>query len=241
MFPTLLSQEILDRIDRWSGLKQWERRELGQELRLMGLSYREIAGVIPVHKGTLSGWCHDLPLTDEQRHRFAHRPRTAAQHRVGAQRRRDALRRAAALRTRAREEARNLLDDPFWVAGVVAYWSEGAKRHKDVSLSNSDPALVALFIAWAKRYFGIKHNRFTAKLNLHAGQDEAERKQFWSVMTHIPLDRFRKTFIKPEGTGHRKNDLYNGTVMVRVTCSGDLLHTLRGWMDAVAESYGVLS
>lgn len=72
-------------------------------------------------------------------------------------------------------------------------------------------------------------------LHLHAGQSEAERKVFWSEATGIPLEQFFKTFVKPEGTGHRKNVLYQGTASVRITRSTDLLHRVLGWIDAVRE------
>lgn len=56
-------------------------------------------------------------------------------------------------------------------------------------------------------------------------------------MTGIPLDGFRKTFVKREGTGHRKNVLYNGTASIRVQRSGAMLDRVMGWIDAVAEGY----
>jgi hypothetical protein len=153
---------------------------------------------------------------------------------VGNTLHRRALERGQAIRDEALEEANALRNDPFWVAGVVAYWSEGSKRQKDVVFANSDPLLVRLFIDWARRYLNLDQDRFTAKLHLHAGQNEDERKEFWSAVTVIPTGEFRKSFIKPEGTGHRKNVLYNGTIQVRLTRSTDLLHRVKGWIEAVA-------
>lgn len=245
MFPQLLSDDMLDRIARWSELKRWERREIGQELRKMGFSYREIASVIPVAKGTLSGWCRDIQLSPAQviRLQLLH-PNRFRRNEVGHVLRRRAKARAKRIRDDAHTEAGDMLTDPAWVAGVVAYWSEGAKRQKDLVFSNSDPALVALFIEWARWYLDLSFDRFTAKLHLHAGQDESERKSYWASVTGIPESSFRKTYIKPEGTGHRKNLLYNGTIQVRVTRSTDILHRVMGWIEAVASqppSLGKLS
>jgi hypothetical protein len=243
----LLSAEIQDQIGRWNDLKQWERREIGQELRRSGLTYREIASVIPVAKGTLSGWCRDLQLAPAQRARLeaalsrADVQRRSTRRSVGSVLRDRALARAADVRERGHSEAAIHIHDPFWVAGVVAYWAEGAKRHKDLSFSNSDPALVQLFIAWVEKYLGISRADLTAKLHLHSGQDEGERKSYWFAATGIPMGNFRKTYIKPEGTEHRKNVLYNGTISVRVPRSGESLNRLTGWIDAVAEHYALLS
>jgi hypothetical protein len=235
VFVLILSDELLENIRQWPTLKRWQRREVGQQLRCSGLSYSEIASLIPVTKGTLSGWCRDISLTDDQKARLALRPgRIAFARRQGADRRRRALQRAAEIRESARTEVAELRSDPFWMAGVVAYWAEGAKRNNDVTFANSDPALICLFISWAARSFDLGPERFTAKLHLHAGQDDAERKRYWSDITGIPVSEFRKTFIKIEGTGHRKNVLYNGTIQVRITRSTDLLHRLEGWIEEVA-------
>jgi len=50
----LFDPELVTAITRWDILKRWERPELGQNLRRLGFSYREIAAVVPVAKGTLS-------------------------------------------------------------------------------------------------------------------------------------------------------------------------------------------
>lgn len=233
-----LPKDLVGRINAWADLKRWERKEIGQTLRRMGLSYREIAAVIPVHKGTLSGWCRDIDLGDEHARRLSEK--RAERREIGRRLHQRAVDRAQAIRETAHTEADRYLCDPFWVAGVTAYWAEGAKRSKHVRFSNSDPALVVLFIAWTERYLRIDRERLTVQLHLHSGQDDQERKRYWSEVTGIPIRNFRKTYVKSEGTGHRKNVLYNGTATIRVPCSTDLLHCVLGWADAVAERYATL-
>jgi transposase len=63
--PQLLTQAPL-----WPVLKRWERRELAESLRRLGLSYREIGQIIPVSRGTLSAWCRDIQLSPEQEARL---------------------------------------------------------------------------------------------------------------------------------------------------------------------------
>jgi hypothetical protein len=231
--------ELLDKAGDWDKLKRWQRRELGQELRLLGLSYAEIRAIVPAAKSTLSGWCRDIPLTSRQIERIRSiggnsevgRAKAAVKLRTRNKGRTEAIRRAA------REEAEHLQKDPFWVAGVIAYWAEGAKRVNKLHFSNSDPKLVVLFIEWAIRFLDLSVNRFVIALHLHEGQDEQERREFWWRVTRIPTENFRKTFIKPEGTGHRKNILYNGTASIRITRSTDLLHRVLGWIDFLSQSY----
>ena len=228
-------QSLLDRVSSWHVLKRWERRELGQELRRLGLSYGEITRIVPVHKGTLSEWCRQIDLTGEQRERLRTlRPNLATRMAVGRRHHERAQARQNAIRVAARVEVSFLSTDPDWIAGVVAYWAEGSKRAKpELRFSNSDPGLVALFIRWARSYLSLGEDPFDAQLHLHSGQDEEERKVFWSSATGIPLHRFRRSYFKPEGTGHRKNVLYNGTLSVRVRSSSVMFHRVMGWIEGL--------
>jgi len=235
-----IPDELCARAQRWSELKRWERRELGQELRRLGLSYNEIAQIIPVHDGTLSGWCRDIQLSEEQRARLASkRPRLDAQIALGRRRRLAALARKESIRSAARQEVGWRSGDPFWVAGAVAYWSEGAKRDHSVRFSNSDPWLARLFIEWARRF--LEHQGFSAALHLHSGQGERERIEYWAEVTGINPAQFCKTYVKREGTGHRKNALYNGTISIRMLGNGDELHRVLGWIDGLSDLWGTAS
>jgi intein-encoded DNA endonuclease-like protein len=53
-------------------MKYWERKELVRDLRREGLSYKEIRQKIPftIAKSTISSWCRDIELTDEQKKRL---------------------------------------------------------------------------------------------------------------------------------------------------------------------------
>ncbi|HEX6263298.1 MAG TPA: helix-turn-helix domain-containing protein, partial [Actinomycetota bacterium] len=138
----------------------WTRRprakdHLRQEavrLRRTGASYREISDELGVSKSTLSAWLHDVPLTEEHRETLALRQRSAVQRRA------DALRAASRARHRSlvrESEARvgGLSERELFVAGVVAYWAEGAKTkpwgaRSLVRFSNSDAGMIRLFLAW---------------------------------------------------------------------------------------------
>ena len=48
---------------------------------------------------------------------------------------------------------------------------------------------------------------------------------------------FTKTFIKPDGTGHRKNHLLSGVCRVTMKRSTDAFITTITWVDFVRESF----
>ncbi|MFN2610523.1 MAG: hypothetical protein ABR507_06610 [Actinomycetota bacterium] len=220
------------RATRWSDLKRWERKELGQDLRRLGLSYGQIASVIPVSKGTLSTWCRDIVAAHPEGVLTAV---AAARIRSGATRRQSNLRRTEEIRLEAKAEAAALSCCSGWVAGVVAYWSEGAKS-KEVRFSNSDPALMMIFIEWSRCYLGATAEDLAISLQLHTGQDETWARAHWSEATGISPTRFNKTYFKKEGSGHRKKILYFGTASVRVRRSSDLLFKVLGWIDYLADN-----
>ena len=130
--------DLIERSAEWGELHRWERSELGKDLRRLGLTYGEIRELIPVPKATLSYWCREIGLTEDQVE--AIRERTGPDSRRGIPvdtqwRRREEI---VQIRDEARLFALDRLDDPFFVAGVVLYWGEGAKTGGDLSLVTLD-------------------------------------------------------------------------------------------------------
>lgn len=221
---------LLARAEQWENLSRWERAELGRALRSCGWTYSEIRSLIPVPAGTLSGWCADIELTEQQV--AAIKARTGSQ--AGVPRNTQRRRRAEIerIRSEARSEVPALVTEPLWVAGTSLYWAEGSKTSNCLSLSNSDPAALRLFIHWVRTYVN-GSAEFVLKLNLHFNNDEKAARAFWSC--ELPLDspEFYKTFVKPEGTGHRKNHLAHGVCTVRMRRSTDAFHRVMAWVEAL--------
>lgn len=119
----------------------------------------------------------------------------------------------------------------------MAYWAEGGKRSSQLEFINSDPGLVNLFIIWAATFLEVSSDRFTINLHLHDGQGDRERRAYWSTSTGLSPDQFRKTSFKPDGSGHRKNKLYQGMALIRVNQSADLLQRVLGWIEWLQETY----
>lgn len=90
-------------------------------------------------------------------------------------------------------------------------------------------------VNWLRIICEVPEGKFRASLHLHSGQDEKQIKEYWSKITNIPQSQFNKSYIKKEGSGYRKNILYNGTIKVRV-CDSNLLHRVLGWIEGIKES-----
>jgi hypothetical protein len=190
--------------------------------------------VLPVAKGTLAGWCKDIRLSEDQIEAIRARrpPGIRSGVPVDTQRKRRAE--VAAIRTRAAVEAKQMVHDSFWTAGVVMYWAEGTKARPRLELTNSDDRALRLFIAWTRRYHR-PTAEFVLELHLHEGNDDMLARSHWTAALGLTDPRFYPTFIKPAGTGHRKNNLKHGVCRVSMTKSTDAFHRTMAWIDAIAD------
>jgi hypothetical protein len=228
--------ELRARIGFWDSLSRWERSELGRDLRRLGLSYGEIMDMVPVGKSTLSTWCREVRLTDEQM--VAIRERTGSREGIPRDTNRKRREEIGRIREGARAQVSHLMKDPLWVAGTILYWAEGAKTRNHLRLNNSDPRALRLFIQWI-RVFVDPEAEFSMQLHLHEGNDDAEARAYWRAETGLTEANFYRAFIKPAGTGHRKNHLAHGVCTVRMRRSSDAWNTVMEWIDALAGEFGL--
>lgn len=230
-----LEASILERVREYEASSQWERRELGRDLRRLGLSYGEIMELIPVKKSTLATWCRDVGLTERQIE--AIKERRAQDPGIPRDTNRKRRRQVESIIETAALEAHHLVSDPFWTAGVSLYWAEGAKTQRRISMANADPAVLRAFKRWATTFLPPDYG-WRAKLNLHAMNDEARARQWWSEQLSVDLSDFTKTYIKPDGTGHRKNHLPYGVCTLYKRRSTDAFYVTTAWIGFLQTEYG---
>lgn len=215
-------------------MKRWEVKERVISLRRKGLSYNEIRAEIPLAKSTVSDWCKDIKLTKRQILRLNQLKKNGGYagslkgSKVNQKRRAVEI---GQIKEAARLEAPLLLNEKLWLAGLMLYWAEGCKT-QFVGISNSNPNIIKYMMKWFREICKVPDFKFRAHLHLHSGQNEKSMKHYWSRITNIPLSQFLKSYIKKEGTGQRKNRLYNGTIRVSIN-SSNLLHRIQGWIEAI--------
>lgn len=218
-------------------MKRWEVKERVKFLRRRGLSYNEIRKQVPIAKSTVSKWCKNITLTPEQLSALDAKSRLAKYTAGLKGAKSNQIKRAKEIqeiKTIAKSEISLLSKKEFKIAGLMLYWAEGHKS-TFVGISNSDPFLIRFMMKWFRQICKIPNSKFRAQLHLHSGQDERQMKKYWSKITNIPLAQFIKSYIKKEGTGHRKNILYNGTIRINI-CNMNLLHKIQGWLEATVSN-----
>ena len=232
-----IPQHLLDQADEWDDLHRWERSQLGKALRTLGLTYSEIQAVIPVPSGTLSNWSRDVQLSQNQIEAIGQRTGPHTQRGIPRDTQWRRRLEIETIRDEARAFAESHLGDPFFVGGVVLYWGEGSKTRNSLDLCNTDPAALRTFVGWVRAYLDVDAE-FVLSLHLHDGNDEAAAFAYWTEAVGLPGVRFTKTFIKPPGTGHRKNHLEHGVCKVRVVRPSDHWNRVMAWIDVAAAYLG---
>lgn len=198
-----------------------DQQAAARGLRARGLTLAEIAAQLQVAKSSVSRWVRDVPFTPSPQ-------RTGARTRPNRLRERR-LAEIAELDAAGRARIGVLSDDAFLAAGVALYAGEGSKTEGSVRFANTDPAMVRFFCAWLRRCFQVEEERLRVRVYLHAGLDLAAAEDYWSEVTAIPREQFRKAHIVSADETIRRSRHSHGCVYVAYHCS----HTHRAVMGLV--------
>lgn len=217
--------------------QHWSHKELAVKLRQQGKSYNEIMKQVPVAKSTISLWCRKVVLTPEQTKKLGERRSSLA--RIKVIQKNFWKKRCQSFFKGVQRVNTKLTKQERFFAGLMLYWAEGNKQH-GAGLANSDPEMVIFIVQWFKEHFRLQPCDLAMYMHLHTGQNEEGVRYYWSNLTGIPLENFRKTFFKPEGSGYRKNKLHHGTVTVRAKGKGStyLLFQILGAIAGVIHQSG---
>lgn len=206
-----------------------ELKEKAISLRKQGFSYKEIKQKIGVSKSTLSCWLKTVELTPEQRERLYTKQIEILSRGTQSQKERR-LREIEKIIADAEKEIKNPLSfETYRLFGAALYWAEGVKTN-GCAIVNSDPHLILFMVRWLERVFKISPLALKACLNIYSQQNDKDIKEFWSQLTSIPVENFGKSFVKPVNKNFKKNNLYYGTIKIKVPRGTDLRHQIFGWI-----------
>lgn len=201
-----------------------------RDLRQSGKSLSQISCALEVSKSSISLWCQDIILTSEQIKNLRKNNRGRALGALSNKLKRE--KEIILIKTSAKNEIKPLNSsdsERLKDIGTVIYWAEGTKKHV-VDITNSDPQIIKIAMLWFRKICQVDDKQFHPSIYYHQGQNEKEIKEYWAKITNIPLSQFYKSIFKKEGTGHRKNLLYNGTCKIRIN-NCDLLHRILAWIE----------
>lgn len=168
-------------------------------LRKLGKSYAEIEKELRVPRSTLSAWFKDSSWSQKIKDSLKSIAQASNTVRIvnlnnirGVHL--DEL--YAQARLEALEDFKRLKYHPAFVAGVMLYWGEGDKSslHR-VSLTNTDPAMIKIFMLFLRDVCGIKNEKIKAWLLLYPDLQESDCKDYWKNEAGLQNITFNKSII----------------------------------------------
>jgi len=224
-------------------------RDEAFKLRLTGRSYNEISKLLKIPKSTLSSWFTGLELSKVARERIRDRVNKTA---IAALIKRNhsqthiAQKKARNIRDVAKSEVCNIENRDLFMIGIALYWAEGYKRpimengkvktYHPVTLSNSDPGLVKIFVRFLREVCNVPEEKITAEIRVYEHHSKSYFLDFWSKITGIPFSRLRtiKNGISISSQRIRPyNILPYGTIQIRFN-STELYHKIMGWIEGLS-------
>jgi AcrR family transcriptional regulator len=205
-------------------------REKARQMRAeRRMTIDQIAERLALSRTTIYHWVRDLPIERD--------PVVASSAQMRATRAMQAKYRLA--RNEAYEEGRasfaGLATDPSFRDFLCLYLAEGYKRSRNqVSVCNSDPAVVELCDVWLRRLSGRPPHYC---LQYHADQQLESIRQFWATRLAIDPDAIRLQ--RKSNSNQLAKRTWRSTHGVLAVGVNDTLLRARlgGWLDRLRESW----
>jgi hypothetical protein len=196
-------------------------QEMARSLRRdLGLPIKEIARRVGVSVSSMSLWVRDVSLTPEQEAALDARNPVRNAQRNGAA---NNSKRCRAERAAAQEHGRALAraGDPLHIKGCMLHWAEGSKRRNSVMFTNSDDALIVVFLRFLRRCYGVTDDRMTLSVNCFLGNGLTidEIQDWWLRRLELPASSLRTPAINRVSAASKRlkgNVLPYGTARLTV-------------------------
>jgi hypothetical protein len=201
-------------------MKLLEREEAERLRRQDGLSIKTIAARLGVSTSSVSRWVAHIELTPVQRRALEQASRHSAGRLRGADLRRQAARKRR-LEAQAHGRALARSGDPLHQRGCMLYWAEGSKLRNVAALTNADPDLLAVFVAFVRGCYDVSVPALVLSVNCHLGNglSLADIERWWLTRLGLPSSALRApTVNKPSiaSRARRGHVLPYGTARVCV-------------------------
>lgn len=165
-------------------------------LRHKGFSYNnEILENVHVGNGTISRWCQDIQLTEEQKARLLEKKRNTLliQNRV-----KEAIQSRQGAKRWAETQIKRVLqfEQLLLISGILLYWAEGTKLndeqngHKGVEFTNTDSRMIKIMMRFFREVLRIPENKFKIMVRMGRGGDVERAQKYWSQITLVPIENF---------------------------------------------------
>jgi hypothetical protein len=200
-------------------ISQWyELKPAALLLRRKGKSLGFIEKNLGIPRSTLSGWCKNIQLSNEQRVTLLNNQLVSLpKARLAAakwHREQKVLRISI-----AKQEAENVMkniditDDILDLSLAMLYLGEGTKS-KLTSIANSDPMVLRFVLSVLKQNYKVNLNTIKCGLHLRMDQDSTECKKYWANELGLAVKQFAYISFDKRSAGRVTYDRYKGVCVL---------------------------
>lgn len=219
-----------------------------RELRRKGESIREIAKKVSVARSTISLWCRDIALTNDQLEALVERDR------LGGARGRVVAAELAKKRKNERvslnekvgfERIGKISNRELFLVGIALYWAEGSKgvRSERFVFVNSDPKMIVVMIRWLRECIHVNDEDIVCRVGINEAHRERIKdvENYWSNVTGIQLSQFKKASFKKVVNKKIYENFYEhyGTLDLLVRKCTKLFYEIIGSIDGLSDKKSI--
>lgn len=178
-------------------------------LRKKGYSYHEIKREVQVSYGSISRLAKNVLIPKRYLKRLENRRLSSV------------VRKNTALRIAAKESnilIKKLTIKEKHIILACLYWGEGGKT--DFNFTNTDPAMVNVFVTLLKEVLNLNISRFRVSVRIYEDMDREKCINYWSKVTGVPAQDFAGINVLK---GKKQGKLEYGMCRVRLIKGGDVL------------------
>lgn len=214
-----------------------------RKLRRSGESIKVIAKKINASVGSVSSWCRDIDLVQEQVNRLKDRVINSSYGKRLAYINKIKLLTNSKINNLKQEgikEIGKLNKREIFLIGTALYWGEGFKKDHQVGLASSDIGIAKFYLKWLKICFNLKNKDLILRVTLNSSYKNKvkEIEEFWSKELKIPIDQFSKPFFQKTiwKKEYENKDQYKGVIRIKVRKSIDLLRKIYGYIEGLNQN-----
>lgn len=206
-------------------------------LRKQKKSYREIAELLNVSKGTISYWFKDIDWSKDIQEQLTVKSKKISSKRLEhlnllkKEKYKDLYEQAE---KEAIKEFVKLKTNQLFVAGISIYWGEGDRVFKNgsVRVSNSDSRMLVVFRKFLLEICDIDIRKLKGYILIYPDHFPEECLGFWSKSVGVDIQQFYKpTVIQGK---HKSNKLSHGVCTIGVN-NKFLKKKILTWINLIAE------
>lgn len=217
-----------------------EQKIEARRLRLSGRSIKSIAKEVDVSAASVSSWCRDLVLTEDQIQELSKNARDpyygGRKDRILRQQK-DRIEKTEKLFEKGKNNIGRLNTREIMLVGTALYWAEGYKKDNQAGLGSSDPMMMKLYIKWLVDCFGYSVDDLLFRVTVNESHRYRIDKivGYWSDFLGVDAGRFQKPFYQKVKwkKAYENPENYYGVLRIRPRRSSGLLRTLLGMIEGL--------